>query len=461
MRGLITQVCNGVLHEETYRSTPSSLDQGNSEVLASSLFIHLDENGKNIAKPKNSDDKLVIGYSSEGMAFQIIVDGFYGGERQETFGFIDNHVVPLMGPYSVELSTTPAKKTPQEITERLIHTIYSLRTRHAINAEFTMSLSMMYQKEDAFYCAGFGIGDTGIVIKRTNGTIEQLTYHTEVDGSKDAFDNYSSSHVNSVTQRNSIFNTLVMPGDELIGYTYLPKELEKIEHEFEVEETSKHGEKRQKKVQQYRLAHEHFNNQSSLFSQLLNVVDTTQQLLIKQAQTSGEYHRFGDDFSVACLVIPDALLVKQLQTKATLHALQLGLTAYLAQENKGLFALLDIFTGTAQCRERASRYQSLLVQYQNNDLISVIIALTLASNKKEKPIQSYLRQHLELPSDLTLEIKLRESLQRLEGTTTNVVELMQQITTYINAPKRGTIDLLLAFEQHQNDDDFGLHQAGY
>lgn len=61
MRGLITQVCNGVLHEETYRSTPSSLDQGNSEVLASSLFIHLDENGKNIAKLKNSDDKLVIG----------------------------------------------------------------------------------------------------------------------------------------------------------------------------------------------------------------------------------------------------------------------------------------------------------------------------------------------------------------------------------------------------------------
>ncbi|MDR3504011.1 MAG: deAMPylase SidD family protein [Legionella sp.] len=459
MRGLITQVCNGVLHGEVYRSRPNSLDQGNSEIFASSLFIHLDEEGKSIAKPKNSDDKLVIGYTNGGMAFQIVVDGFYGGERQATFAFIDNHVVPLMEHYSAELSAVPAEKTPQEITEQLIHTIYSLRTRHAINSEFTMSLSMMYQKEDAFYCAGFGIGDTGIAIKRIDGTIEQLTYHTEVDGSKDAFDNYSSHQIDSVIQRNSIFNTPVTSGDELVGYTYLPQELEKIEHEFEIEETSKRGEKLQKEVQQRRLALQHVTNQSSLFSQLLDAVNTTQQQLIKQAKNSGEYHRFGDDFSVARLIIPDTLLIKQLQTKATLHALQLGLTAYLAQENKGLFGLVDIFTGTAQCRERASRYQSLLVKYQDNDLISVIILLTLASNDKEKPIQNYLKPHLELPSDLILEMKLRDHLKRLEGTTANVEELMEQITAYINAPKREDIDLLLEFE-HQEQDSFSLENVG-
>ncbi|WP_133136422.1 deAMPylase SidD family protein [Legionella rowbothamii] len=457
MRGLITQVCNGVLHEEVYRSRPNALDHGNSEVLASSLFIHFDEEGKSIAKPKNSDDKLVIGYTQEGMAFQIIVDGFYGGERQATFAFIDNHVVSLMERYSTELSTASAEKTPQDITEQLIHTIYSLRLRHAINSEFTMSLSMMYQKEDAFYCAGFGIGDTGIAIKRIDGTIEQLTYHTEVDGSKDAFDNYSSPHVDLVIQRNSIFNTPVTPGDELVGYTYLPQELEIIEREFKVEETTKRGEKLQKEVQQRRLAPHHFNNQGSLFTQLLDVVDTTQQQLIKQAKQSGEYHRFGDDFSVARLVIPDANLIKQLQAKATLHALQLGLTAYLAQENKGLLGLLDIFTGTAQCRQRASRYQSLLAKYQDNDLICVLIFLALASNDKEKPIQKYLTPYLELPSGITLEAKLRDSLKRLDCPAANVKELMEQIRTYINAPKQGNVDLLSTFEQQDN---FSLSQIG-
>jgi hypothetical protein len=456
MRGLITQVCNGVLHEEVYRSKPSSLDQGNSEVLASSLFIHLNEAGKSIAKPKNSDDKLVIGYTHEGMAFQIVVDGFYGGERQATFSFIDNHVVPLMERYSAELSTASVEKTPQEITEQLIHTIYSLRLRHAINSEFTMSLSMMYQKDDAFYCAGFGIGDTGIAIKRINGTIEQLTYHTEVDGSKDAFDNYSSHRINSVIQRNSIFNTPVTPGDELVGYTYLPQELEKIEHEFEVEETSTGGEKRPQKVQQRRLAPQPFNNQSSLFNQLLDVVNSTQQQLINQAKESGEYHRFGDDFSVARLVIPDDLLIKQLQTKAILHTLQLGLTAYLAQENKRLFRFFDIFTGTAQCRERAARYQNLLARYQDNDLISVIILLALASNDKEKPIQNYLTPYLGLPSDVTLETKLRDSLKQLDCSGINVETFMEQITTFINAPKQDDINLLLAFEQQDN---FSLPQV--
>ncbi len=453
MRGIITQVCNGVLHEEIYRPLPSPIDQGNSEILASSLFIHLDEKGANIAKPKNSDDKLVIGYTHKGMAFQMVVDGFYGGDRQATFAFIDNYVVPLMASYSADLSTASA---PRKITEQLIRTIYSLRAHHAIDAEFTMSLSMMYQKEDTFYCAGFGIGDTGIVLKRADGTLEQLTYHTEVDGTKDAFDNYSSSHVDLVIQRNSMFNTPVAPGDELVGYTYLPPELEQKALEFTIEVTSKQGEKRQLEVKQYGLAPQRFNNQSSLFSQLLEVVNTTQQQLIKQAIKSGEYQRFGDDFSVARLVIPDVLLIKKLQMKAIVLAAQLGLTAYLAQENKGFWGIMDIFTGTAQCRERAYRYQSLLAKYQDNELISIIILLTLASNNKDKPIQNYLKSYFELSPDLTLEMELRNNL---EGITANIGALMEQITIYINAPKRGNIDLVLELEP-QKQDNFSISQVG-
>lgn len=85
MRSIITQICNGVLHGQTYQSGSNDLDKGNSEIFASSLFVHLNEQGKEIIKHKDSDDKIVIGYTKDGMAFQIVVDGFYGCERQAVF----------------------------------------------------------------------------------------------------------------------------------------------------------------------------------------------------------------------------------------------------------------------------------------------------------------------------------------------------------------------------------------
>lgn len=113
MHSIITQICNGVVHGHTYHSSPNDLDKGNSEIFASSLFVHLNDRGTDIAKPKNSDDKIVIGYTKDGMAFQIVVDGFYGCERQAVFSFIDNHVLPLIDNFSLDLARYPdSKKLP-------------------------------------------------------------------------------------------------------------------------------------------------------------------------------------------------------------------------------------------------------------------------------------------------------------------------------------------------------------
>nr|HEN5517904.1 T4SS effector deAMPylase SidD [Legionella pneumophila] len=308
MRSIITQICNGVLHGQSYQSGSNDLDKGNSEIFASSLFVHLNEQGKEIIKHKDSDDKIVIGYTKDGMAFQIVVDGFYGCERQAVFSFIDNYVLPLIDNFSLDLTRYPDSK---KVTESLIHTIYSLRSKHAPLAEFTMSLCVTYQKDEQLFCAGFGIGDTGIAIKRNEGTIEQLVCHTEVDGFKDAFDNYSSANIDLVIERNSVFNTKVMPGDELVGYTYVPPMLEMTEKEFEVETVD--GKKINKRIVRHlNLDPGNFDDKDPLFSQLLQVVKSKQKQLVEQAKETGQIQRFGDDFTVGRLVIPDQLLINQL-----------------------------------------------------------------------------------------------------------------------------------------------------
>lgn len=371
----------------------------------SSLFVYMNEHGENIAYPKDTDDKIIIGYTKDGMAFQIVVDGFFGGERHTIFSFIDSYVVPLMEEYSSNLSRS---SNAAKVTELLIQEIYSLRREHAAGAEFTMSLSMAYQKDNTLFCAGFGIGDTGIIMKRVDGTIEQLVCHTEVDEFKDAFDNYSSSNIELVTQRNSIFNTQVKPGDELVGYTYVPPELEKTAAEFETESVT--GRAKQV-VKHLKLDLSRFNSQSPLFSQFLDVVNKTQELRITQAKSSGKLHRFGDDFSVSRLVIPDTSLMNQLRINAFLITINYELNSYIDHKNeyKGLSGLFAFFTGINKNIERATVYKNLLVKYQHNVFISLIILFAIASSSNDNHLNQYLIQKLDFSSILSLQ-KIYEQL---------------------------------------------------
>jgi hypothetical protein len=416
MRSIITQVCNGVPHGQTYISSPSTIDNGNSEIFASSLFVHINERGKDVAKPKDTDDKIVIGYTKDGMVFQIVVDGFFGCDRPAVFTFIDNYVIPLMDGYCSNISE---HSNASEVTNSLIHTIYSLRSEHAGAAEFTMSLSMTYNKDNELFCAGFGIGDTGIVIKRVDGTIEQLVSHTEVDGFKDAFDGYSSKNINEVIQRNSIFNTKVIPGDELVGYTYVPPSFEIVAKEFETETVHK-GQIYKKRVKSLNLDPQNFNNQkSSLFSQLLTVVKAKQEQLVEQVKKTGQLQRFGDDFTVGRLVIPDKLLMSQLQVHALLVSVNDGLTSYIESENKnrGFLGIMGFFNDANKNIGQVTYYKNLITKFQNDHFLSLIILSTLLSNKS--PMSQYLVPYLGFQSGSSLEIKLKELLSNeLENSNT-------------------------------------------
>jgi len=441
MRVLITQFCNGVMHGDTYRSSACSLDNGNSEIFASSLFMNLNQAGEDVSQPKDTDDKIVIGYTKDGMAFQIVVDGFFGGDRHAIFTFIDTSVVPLMEQYSCDLSL---KEDSRSVSESIIRTIYALRKEKAVEAEFTMSIAMTYQKDNRLYCSGFGIGDTSIVINRADGTIEQLVVHTEIDGFKDAFDSYSQTNIDLVIRRNSLFDTEVKPGDELVAYTYILPELEKAAQEFTTESIASST---KEPVRHLVLDLQPFNNRSSLFLQLLDVVKEKQEKLLLDAQKSGQPQRWGDDFTVGRLVIPDRMLTNQLKFNNTIVALNIGLAFYIAHETEHK-SYFSFFLGTKQTIQRATGYKNLMATYQHNSLISLVIMLAMLSSNEEKPMNDYLIAHLGLPSITafknTIEALLTEEIKDndLDVTAQSIDEIVDKIISYINNPAKVNIDLL-------------------
>lgn len=373
MHPIIVQILNGVPYKETYVSESKIIDNGNSSIQGFSLFVHLNSEGEEIVKPKDTDDKIIIGYTHEGNAFQLVVDGFYGGERECIFEFIDDHVVPLLPGYSSSLSF---EKDTGKVTSNLIHTIYELRTRHAPYAEFTMSLGVTYYKEKELFYAGFGIGDTGMLIKRTNGEIEQLVSHTEVDGFKDAFDTFSQTSIDLVISRNSMFNIKVNPGDEIVGYTYVQPDLEFLTSEFQSE-----GKQGKQQVRKLHINTSAYCKAHSLYEQLLTSIREKQKLLISQAKTLGKEQRFGDDFAIGRLVVPDEKLVQQLQIYAFSLALQSRLPTFIAQQNYSgrFFSLFAFFLKRNDTSLQATVYKNLLEKHQQPTIIRLFILVTILS----------------------------------------------------------------------------------
>ncbi|OGV50939.1 MAG: hypothetical protein A3F46_04445 [Legionellales bacterium RIFCSPHIGHO2_12_FULL_42_9] len=449
MRGLIVQNCNGVTAGKTYRSELSTLDEGHSQVYASSLFVRLNEKGEDIAGPKETDDKIVIAYTYSGMVFQIVTDGFYGCERLTVFNFIDTYIVPLMEEYSNELMI----KNPDRVTSELIKRIYTLYNKHNHGAEFTLSIAMTYPKEGAIRCAGFGIGDTAIAIKRTNGKIQQLVAHAEVDGFKDAFDVSSASNPELVINRNTMFDVQVEVGDEIVGYTYLPPELETLTREFSIP----NSDQSLTTVKHFILNPELVNEESSLFTQLLNVVQTHQQSLIAKAQRSNTPQQFGDDFTVGCIKIPSLALMNQLKLHMMTAWIMENLNRYLSEHNK-ISGFYRFFMPDPTLR--AAIYKNLITHYKNYPLCLEVIFLALLSNQKDEKLfplinpdsdpkvkrdeikNEWLLAHKLLYSDLQIRCADQETT-RLTTDINAAEQVIIHVTACIDAKKDARVDIAL------------------
>jgi hypothetical protein len=207
---------NAVVRHDSYH---------HSSMLSASLYAAIQSDKTITGSTKESlDDKVVSGYTDQGLPFLIVVDGYYAGATEKLFPFIDSHVIPLISVYIRELQKVSDRK---KLAHDFIKKIFSLRAECNCPAEFTLSLAVVYQNEQSqeLRAAGFGVGDCGIVLRNKNGNIKQLVHSQTADRVKDGFDAFCSSkkRLDAVVRRSDVFDVEVERGDELLGYSHIPR----------------------------------------------------------------------------------------------------------------------------------------------------------------------------------------------------------------------------------------------
>lgn len=298
------QTLNGVGKGETKLTALQALDASGSRIWGGSVFGEFYEGIEN-KRTKHTDDKIVIGYTSQGLPFQIVVDGFFWGDddmRDTLFQFIDTEVVSRMTDYSRSLTKKNSKS--DELTTQLIRDIYE--AREGTDNEFTMSLVMTYEKRGQLYAAGFGIGDTGIAVREASGDIRQLAEATYVSRVKDAFDSTTYNRgVDGIIDRNCVFNKKINPADEVIGYTFL--------HDGLISKESVSAE-----IRKDSLNHEMLNSEGSesfldTVCRVNNGLYEERVAAVKGISTAST--RFGDDCMIGTVKIPTPEVRAQIKGK--------------------------------------------------------------------------------------------------------------------------------------------------
>jgi hypothetical protein len=186
---------------------------------------------------KKSDDKVITGYTDQGLPFGIMVNGnaiTNDDKRRLFFNFVDVHILPLITDYVENLSR--GETLPSVITTGLISTISKLRERLEIKAEFTLALYAVYRNRanNKLFLSGFSIGNSSVFIRKPNGSIIQVAYNTRICewgsddkyGICDGFYDYGvTNRLTDILHRNDIFDVVVEPHDHIFLYDYLPASL--------------------------------------------------------------------------------------------------------------------------------------------------------------------------------------------------------------------------------------------
>jgi|GEM_PF-6946652 len=353
---LISHSLNGTA-ETTYAKT-KQWDAGQSKALVRSIWATND--GQPNPKKKVSDDKVVAGYSSEGLPFIIVVDGFHNDDTLATHTFIDKQVVPLMNDYALKLTKA---KDDSVITKNLVEKIVQLRHAFAQFTAFTLSLATVYIKNNNYYVAGFGIGDTGIVVKDNKGAIKQLVANTVVDDFKDAIDSTTfpkNANIDLVLKRNTVFCSQIAENDEILGYTYVPDEFEEEVSQFKTKHINSRVSEPQiieKKVLKFTSS-----PSQSLFEELSNSIDTVHNQQCKLASEHPLERHFGDDCALVSVIVPDK---NQQENLIRISAIAIATRKYLdwmdinAKGHRFLNRFSHFFHGTSG-RNRAQNILNMI-----------------------------------------------------------------------------------------------------
>lgn len=350
--------------------------------------------------------------------------------------------------YSCALTTA---HDANEVTKALIKRIYALHTQHGHSAEFTMSLTMTYTQQDELYCAGFGIGDTCLVLKRDNGELEQLTYHCEVEGFKDAFDDYSKNNLELVISRNKVFHVKVQPNDEIVGYTYLPCELETMVAQRSTDNINPTIADTQL-VKYFSLNTQLINKDMSLFTQLLTLAEEKHQQLITDAKQRGEAYRSGDDFTVSRMVIPSPILIHKIQVECYVQEIHRTIDNCIIKKNSEMSVFSFFNTRITDDIRRMKLYKNMLEKYNERLFNRLIICTAILDNNQDTYFQQQLLLGLDFATKEEAELAMthlickilqsacHESVHDYSSALNSVKLLKEKIVFYSNSHKLTTID---------------------
>jgi len=325
-------------------SEPHDLDNKQSQIFATNCFVRIVD-GKIGGEPKVSDDKIVIAYSDEGLPFQIIVDGAFGGPDTENLNsLIDQEVTPRINQCAAELAKPDSEQKVNDILKDTINDIYLARMEFNKNhnpgmgpdyydnqCQFTMSVAMTYERNGEQYCAGFGIGDTGIALQRQNGQVEQLVRGTIIDDSgtrgrpsqRKVFFGMETKGENrdQNIERHDIVNVKINPGDQILGYTHIPDRMKKTS-------TIKDG---KDSIIKESISLYDISSNTNLLTQVVDQCGSehTTEMLLAQSESRGaaeinegagkqavDLRKIGDDCTIGVVTMPDKGLQKTLQNHA-------------------------------------------------------------------------------------------------------------------------------------------------
>lgn len=308
---LVIHSLNG--EKNTIYGNGKSIDNQHSEAVLSSVWAN--QNGQN-PHTKLSDDKVVVAYTWQGLPFLITLDPAPSTETNKLHQFIDSYVVPLMSDYAEQLSIS---NQPEKLTLSLIRQIEYLRKKHIPNPEFTLSIAVTYQKNDVINVAGFGIGDTGVLLE-SEGEISQLISNTKIKSrhngqtakEKDTFGEYTNYDLDFVISRNALLvDHQVKRGDRLVSYTYLPEGMEKKTSKQPTTHIKFRDEKQT--AQHSTLNTKTLLNSDNLYHSLIDTIDHIYDSQCKEAQKSPRNRHFGDDCALTTITIPDEKLQNKLK----------------------------------------------------------------------------------------------------------------------------------------------------
>jgi|GEM_PF-4904547 len=205
----IVRCLDGVPENEQLNLGSTSFDNGNSKIFGARL--HADYiDGINRAEATASQDYLIIGYSHRGLPFQIMVNGH---DENNLMAFIKPHVTPLMARYADDLSSSG--QDYQTVLRRFINDIYTLQAEHAVDTNFAMAISIVYEQQDNLYCAGFSIGKVRLLLAPNQGQGQISLAPRRGPLTDDAFNADCFTKIEEVIAHNHLFHIRVHAGDEL------------------------------------------------------------------------------------------------------------------------------------------------------------------------------------------------------------------------------------------------------